>query len=38
MGIVDAGKLTHTGAKQLSGSNYSVVDYNRAGVAQMDVV
>lgn len=28
----DAGKLTHSGADQLSGSDYSLVDYNRAGV------
>lgn len=26
------GKLTHAGAKQLSGSEYSTVDYNRAGL------
>ena len=25
------GKLTHSGADQLSGSEYSLVDYNRAG-------
>lgn len=28
---VSAGKLNHSGADQLSGSDYSLVDYNRAG-------
>lgn len=27
----NAGKLNHSGADQLSGSDYSLVDYNRAG-------
>lgn len=27
------GKLLHSGADQLSGSDYSLVDYNRAGTA-----
>lgn len=26
-----AGKLVHSGADQLTGSNYSLVDFNRAG-------
>lgn len=28
----DAGKLVHGGAEQLSGSTFSLVDYNRAGM------
>eukprot|EP00884_Botryococcus_braunii_P019419 jgi/Botrbrau1/6160/Bobra.0344s0001.1 len=34
----DAGKLSHAGAKQLSGSEYSTVDYNRAGVPLLEIV
>lgn len=34
----DAGKLTHSGADQISGSDYSLVDYNRAGVPLLEVV
>lgn len=30
-GLRVVGKLSHIGAKQLSGSDYSIVDYNRAG-------
>ena len=33
-----AGKLMHDGANQLSGSDYSLVDYNRAGVPLLEVV
>lgn len=32
------GKLIHSGADQLSGSDYSLVDYNRAGVPLLEVV
>ncbi|EIE20933.1 B subunit of glutamyl-tRNA amidotransferase [Coccomyxa subellipsoidea C-169] len=34
----DAGKLVHSGSDQLSGSDYSLVDYNRAGVPLLEVV
>ncbi|KAI7844607.1 hypothetical protein COHA_001847 [Chlorella ohadii] len=34
----DAGKLVHAGAASLSGSNYSLVDYNRAGVPLLEIV
>ena len=33
-----AGKLMHSGANQMSGSDYSLVDYNRAGVPLLEVV
>ena len=34
----DAGKLVHAGSDRLSGSTYSLVDYNRAGVALAEIV
>ena len=34
----DAGKLVHAGADRLSGSAYSLVDYNRAGVPLIEIV
>lgn len=34
----DAGKLVHGGSDRLSGSSYSLVDYNRAGVPLMEIV
>jgi aspartyl-tRNA(Asn)/glutamyl-tRNA(Gln) amidotransferase subunit B len=34
----DAGKLVYAGADRLSGSDYSLVDYNRAGVPLLEVV
>jgi len=34
----DAGKLVHSGAAALSGSEYSLVDYNRAGVPLLEIV
>ncbi|KAL3130343.1 Glutamyl-tRNA(Gln) amidotransferase subunit B-1, chloroplastic/mitochondrial [Trebouxia sp. C0009 RCD-2024] len=34
----DAGKLNHSGSDQLSGSAYSLVDYNRAGQALLEIV
>ncbi|HAA32050.1 MAG TPA: Asp-tRNA(Asn)/Glu-tRNA(Gln) amidotransferase GatCAB subunit B [Cyanobacteria bacterium UBA8553] len=34
----DAGKLVHAGSDRLSGSSYSLVDYNRAGVALVEIV
>ncbi|EFN58388.1 hypothetical protein CHLNCDRAFT_50146 [Chlorella variabilis] len=34
----DAGKLVHGGAASLSGSDYSLVDYNRAGVPLLEIV
>lgn len=34
----DAGKLVHAGSDRLSGSSYSLVDYNRAGIALVEIV
>ncbi|MDJ0724410.1 MAG: Asp-tRNA(Asn)/Glu-tRNA(Gln) amidotransferase subunit GatB [Prochloraceae cyanobacterium] len=34
----DAGKLTHGGSDRLSGSSYSLVDFNRAGVPLLEIV
>jgi aspartyl-tRNA(Asn)/glutamyl-tRNA(Gln) amidotransferase subunit B len=34
----DAGKLVHGGSDRLSGSTYSLVDYNRAGVPLVEIV
>lgn len=34
----DAGKLVHAGSDRLSGSTYSLVDYNRAGIPLIEVV
>ncbi|MEW5314033.1 MAG: hypothetical protein WDW38_005561 [Sanguina aurantia] len=34
----DAGKIVYAGAGQISGSDYSLVDYNRAGVPLLEVV
>jgi aspartyl-tRNA(Asn)/glutamyl-tRNA(Gln) amidotransferase subunit B len=34
----DAGKLVHSGSDRLSGSNYSLVDYNRTGVPLCEIV
>ncbi|MGI8934930.1 Asp-tRNA(Asn)/Glu-tRNA(Gln) amidotransferase subunit GatB [Leptolyngbya sp. BC1307] len=34
----DAGKLVHAGSDSLSGSSYSLVDYNRAGVPLVEIV
>tara|TARA_Y100001968_G_scaffold61939_1_gene52646 strand:+ start:596 stop:2071 length:1476 start_codon:yes stop_codon:yes gene_type:complete len=34
----DAGKLVHAGSDGLAGSTYSLVDYNRAGVALAEIV
>jgi len=34
----DAGKLIHAGADRLSGSTYSLVDYNRAGTPLTEIV
>lgn len=34
----DAGKLVHAGAERLSGSAYSMVDFNRAGVPLCEIV
>ncbi|WP_245395615.1 Asp-tRNA(Asn)/Glu-tRNA(Gln) amidotransferase subunit GatB [Anthocerotibacter panamensis] len=34
----DAGKLVHAGADRLSGSAYSLVDYNRAGTPLTEIV
>ena len=33
-----AGKLTHSGANQLSDSSHSLVDYNRAGIPLLEIV
>jgi aspartyl-tRNA(Asn)/glutamyl-tRNA(Gln) amidotransferase subunit B len=34
----DAGKLVHAGSERLSGSKYSLVDYNRTGVPLVEIV
>ena len=34
----DAGKLVHAGSDRLSGLSYSLVDYNRAGIALVEIV
>ncbi len=34
----DAGKLVHVGSERLAGSKYSLVDYNRAGIALVEIV
>jgi len=34
----DAGKLVHSGSDRLAGSKYSLVDYNRAGIALCEIV
>ncbi|MDF0551895.1 Asp-tRNA(Asn)/Glu-tRNA(Gln) amidotransferase subunit GatB [Kamptonema sp. UHCC 0994] len=34
----DAGKLVHGGSDRLSGSTYSMVDYNRAGIPLIEIV
>jgi aspartyl-tRNA(Asn)/glutamyl-tRNA(Gln) amidotransferase subunit B len=34
----DAGKLVHGGSERLSGSTYSLADYNRAGVPLVEIV
>lgn len=34
----DAGKLVYSGADRLSGSDYSMVDFNRAGVPLLEIV
>jgi len=34
----DAGKLVHAGSDSLSGSTYSLVDYNRAGIPLIEIV
>ncbi len=34
----DAGKLVHAGSDRLAGSTHSLVDYNRAGVALVEIV
>ncbi len=34
----DAGKLVHAGSDRLSGSTYSLVDLNRAGIALLEIV
>ncbi len=34
----DAGKLVHAGSDRLSGSSYSLVDYNRAGIPLIEIV
>ncbi len=34
----DAGKLTHGGSDRLSGSTYSLVDFNRAGIPLVEIV
>jgi aspartyl-tRNA(Asn)/glutamyl-tRNA(Gln) amidotransferase subunit B len=34
----DAGKLIHGGSDRISGSTYSLVDYNRAGVPLVEIV
>nr|YP_002049015.1 aspartyl/glutamyl-tRNA amidotransferase subunit B [Paulinella chromatophora]B1X4D6.1 RecName: Full=Glutamyl-tRNA(Gln) amidotransferase subunit B, organellar chromatophore; Short=Glu-AdT subunit B [Paulinella chromatophora]ACB42805.1 aspartyl/glutamyl-tRNA amidotransferase subunit B [Paulinella chromatophora] len=34
----DAGKLVHIGSDRLTGSNHSLIDYNRAGIALAEIV
>ncbi len=34
----DAGKLVHAGSDRMSGSTYSLVDYNRAGIPLIEIV
>ncbi|KAG2492249.1 hypothetical protein HYH03_009491 [Edaphochlamys debaryana] len=34
----DAGKIVYAGAERLSGADYSLVDYNRAGVPLLEIV
>jgi aspartyl-tRNA(Asn)/glutamyl-tRNA(Gln) amidotransferase subunit B len=34
----DAGKLVHAGSERLSGSSYSLVDFNRTGVPLIEIV
>ena len=34
----DAGKLVHAGSDRLAGSKYSLIDYNRAGIALVEIV
>ncbi len=34
----DAGKLVHAGSDRLAGSKFSLVDYNRAGIALCEIV
>ena len=34
----DAGKLVHAGSDRLAGSTHSLVDYNRAGIALVEIV
>ncbi|MFE1745732.1 Asp-tRNA(Asn)/Glu-tRNA(Gln) amidotransferase subunit GatB [Coleofasciculus sp. H7-2] len=34
----DAGKLVHAGSERLSGSTYSLVDYNRTGIPLIEIV
>ncbi|EAW36089.1 Asp-tRNA(Asn)/Glu-tRNA(Gln) amidotransferase subunit GatB [Lyngbya sp. PCC 8106] len=34
----DAGKLVHAGSSGISGSTHSMVDYNRAGIALIEIV
>ncbi|MCT7991285.1 Asp-tRNA(Asn)/Glu-tRNA(Gln) amidotransferase subunit GatB [Laspinema olomoucense] len=34
----DAGKLVHAGSDRLSGSTYSLVDYNRTGIPLIEIV
>lgn len=34
----DAGKLVHAGSERLSGSTYSLVDYNRTGIPLVEIV
>lgn len=34
----DAGKLVHAGSERLSGSSYSLVDFNRTGVPLVEIV
>ena len=34
----DAGKLIHSGSSQLTGSSYSLIDFNRAGIPLLEIV